>query len=222
MMCNWRKKCNNKFIFTADSCVWKCHLVLLEPFVENLCQKNPGNVCRRTKCSVCWWALGDRAFVHRVRAWLGPNTGLWWRGGRALPTPQICERWQRWYKTNLGLVIFGWPSEKEKSVPSADSNSQLTSHFGHNTDLIRDKRSRAKSSRCFCRLVWQAWLLHCFICLWYSHHSGTARLISHTTWHSLQGNGTFLWFVLKITPLSLKAAELLGVGVLRSFFFFFF
>lgn len=35
--------------------------------------------------------------------------------------------------------------------------------------------------------------------------------------HSAQRNGAFLWFVSKITQLSLKAAEFFGVGVLSSF-----
>lgn len=114
-------------------------------------------------------------------AWLGPKTGLWWQCGRALPVPQIYERWRRWYKTNPGLLIFGRSSGRQKSAPSADSDGWLTSHFEHITDLIRDKWSGAKSSRCLCRLVWQAWLLHCSIFLWYSHHFGRTRLNSHTT-----------------------------------------
>lgn len=44
------------------------HLMLLGRFVEHLCQKNPGIVHRRTKCSLCgcWWAPSNRAFTHSV------------------------------------------------------------------------------------------------------------------------------------------------------------
>lgn len=175
---------------------------------------------QKYRLRACWWAPGDRAFAHRVRAWLGPkNQGF---GGGVIELSlwfQSCERWRRWHKTNPGLVIFGRSSGKPKSAPSAGSDGRLTSHFGHIKRFeIRDKWSGAKSSRCLCRRVWQAWLLHCFICLWYSHRSGRARLNSHTTCTvSPENRGFFLWFVSKITQLSLKAPEHFGVGVLRSF-----
>lgn len=129
----------------------------------------------------------------RVPAWLGPITGLWWRGGWALPVTQIWIRCPRWYKTNPGLVVFGSSSGK-KSAHSVDSSGRLTSHFGHITDLMRDKWSGARSSRCLCRLAWQTWLLHRFICLWFSHHSGRGQGWTHTENRSL-----FFWSVSKIT-----------------------
>lgn len=117
-----------------------------------------------------WWP----GLLPRGPAWLGPITGLWWWGGWALPVTQIWIRCLRWYKTNPGLVIYGSSSGK-KSVHSVDSSGRLTSHFGHITDLMRDKWSGARSSRCLCRLAWQTWLLHRFICLWFSHHSGRGK-----------------------------------------------
>lgn len=122
-----------------------------------------------------------------------PITELWWWGGRALPVTQIWIRCLRWYKTNPGLVFFGSSSGK-KSAHSGDSRGRLTSHFGHITDLIRDKWSGARSLRCLCRLAWQTWLLHRFICLWFSHHSGRGQGWTHTENRSL-----LFWSVSKIT-----------------------
>lgn len=158
--------------------MWKCRLGLLEPFVEHLCQKNLGIVYERTKCRlrVCWWpGLRPRGLELARPKHSALVTG--WPSSPCAP-----YLWKvATHKINPGLVIFWWSSGKKKSAPSADFISQLTSHFGYNTGLTRDEWNGAKWSRCFCRLVWQSWLLHHFICFWYSYHSERARLISHTT-----------------------------------------
>lgn len=130
-------------------------------FVNYWCQMNPGSA-----------SVGGTPVT-------GPSsTGRW--GGWALPVTQIWIRCLRWYKTNPGLVVFGCLWGKKKSAHSVDSSGRLISHFGHITDLIRDKWSGARSSQCLCRLVWQTWLLHRFICpWWYSHHAGRGQGWTH-------------------------------------------
>lgn len=121
-------------------------------------------------------------------AWLGPkNPGF----GGGVVEPSLCSR-----------AVRGGGDETKQILSHQESKSLLPRlipmvgwlHIlGTLTDLIRDKWSGAKSSRRLCRLVWQAWLLHCFICLWSSHRSGRARLESHTRpAHSLQRNAAFL------------------------------
>lgn len=203
--------------------MWKCRLMLSEPFVEHLLPEESWHCLRENKNTGSVPVAGPPVTGPSPTG-SGPgsaqkNQGF---GGGVIELSlwfQSCERWRRWHKTNPGLVIFGRSSGKAKSAPSAGSDGRLTSHFGHIKRFkIRDKWSGAKSSRCLCRLVWQAWLLHCFICLWYSHRSGRARLNSHTTCTvSPEKCGLFLWFVSKITQLSLKAPEHFGVGVLSSF-----
>lgn len=202
-MCNWMVTFTTNSFLQPILCVKMPSHALGAHLLNICCQKNPGIVYGRTKYRLraCWWAPGDRAFAHRVQAWLGPkNPGF---GGGVVELSlwlRSCERWRRWHKTNPGLVIFGQSSGKPKSAPSAGSDGRLTSHFGHIKRFeIRDKWSGAKSSRCLCRLVWQAWLSHCFIRLWYSHRRGRGKAELTHNLHNLsrETRPFFLWFVSK-------------------------
>lgn len=223
-MCNWM------VTFTTNS--------FLQPI---LCVKMPshalGAICwtfvarrilalstgeQKCRLRACWWAPGDRAFAHRVRAWLGPkNQGF---GGGVVELSlwlQSCERWRRWHKTNPGLVIFGWSSGKPKSAPSAGSDGRWLHILGTLKDL-RSETNEAVPNHHGASAGWCDRLDCCIV----SSASDTAIALEGQGWthtrpaQSLQRNAAFFCDSSqkkKKTQLSLKAPEHFGVGVLSSF-----
>lgn len=181
--------------------MWKCLLALLEPFVEHLCQKNPGIVRGRTKrrLCVCWWAPSDRAFAHRVQPGSAQKQGF----GDAVAEFSLCPSSVKGggddKKQILALSSLDDHQESKSLLPRlilmvgwlhilgtleiwSETNEAVPNHHGAFAGLC---------DRLDCCIV--------------SSASDTAITLEGQGWtytrpaHSLQRKGAFLWFGSKIT-----------------------
>lgn len=101
----------------------------MKPFVEHLCQKNPGIV--RSRLRVCCWTPSDRAFTHWVRPGLVLKQGF----ADGMAELSLCPRSVKGGgdDTEQILALTSLDGHQESLLP------RLSLHFGHITDLIRDK-----------------------------------------------------------------------------------